>query len=111
MKKIESVLVWSDEEGDLRKKRPLSEKEQEVIESALFLEIRRVTSKKGRCCLEISNLPKNKAWCKKLAKDLKVALAAGGAYKGEFIEIHGDLLDKLSIFLDKRSLRWKKIGG
>ena len=106
----DAKLVWSDESGDLRKK---NNKEKEVIveESQLLLKLRRLTSGKGRVVIEISNLPNNKSWCKKLASELKKATGTGGTFKEEFIEIHSPTLEKVSDYLDKRSLKWKKTGG
>lgn len=107
----EGKIVWSDEEGDLRKKKTSQNNQAEVNESDLTLEIRRLTSGKGRVVIEIKGLPSNKNWCKKLAKDLKKSLGVGGAYKNDFIEVHGDKLDKIVSFLDNKSLKWKKTGG
>ncbi|MBH47385.1 MAG: hypothetical protein CME71_04375 [Halobacteriovorax sp.] len=103
-------LVWSDEDGDLRKKgqqsndRPVDEKKIELL-------LRRLTSGKGRAMIEITGLPSNKKWCKDLASLLKKSLGAGGAYKSDFIEVHVSEIDKVTSILDKKSLRWKKIGG
>lgn len=106
----DSKLVWSDEQGDLRKKNSQSA-ETVVDESKIVLHIRRLTSGKGRVVLELSNLPDNKNWCKKLAKDLKKSLGVGGAYKESYIEVHCDQLDKLTKVLETKLLKWKKVGG
>ncbi len=103
-------LVWSDEAGDLRKKKN-SPIEQAVNESALELKLRRLTSGKGRTMIEIRGLPNNKNWCKKLASNLKKSLGVGGAYKEDFIEIHIAQLEKVGDFLEKQKIRWKKTGG
>lgn len=105
-------IVWSDQHGDLRKKdNSKKEESSSVDESSLVLEIRRLTSGKGRTIIEISALPSNKNWCKKLAKELKKSLGVGGAYKTDTIEVHGEKLEQVSAHLDKRSLKWKQIGG
>ncbi len=106
----EGALVWSDEKGDLRKSKEV-EKELPVDPSQVLLEVRRLTSGKGRTVLEVTGLPKNKSWCKKLAKEIKKSLATGGCYKNSKIEIHGENLDNLLVFFDKLSLKWKKRGG
>lgn len=106
----ESRLVWSDEQGDLRKSKN-SQKQADVNENNLILKLRRLTSGKGRAVIELTGLPSNKNWCKKLAKDLKKSLGVGGAYKSDYIEIHGEKLEAVCDFLDKRSIRWKQIGG
>ena len=103
-------IVWSDEDGDLRKKKE-SNLNEEVIESDVFLNIRRLTTGKGRTVIEISNLPLNKNWCKKLAKDCKKTLGVGGSYKDNVIEVHGEKYEELSKLLDKLKLKYKKTGG
>lgn len=106
----EDKIVWSDEHGDLRKKKS-NQKQTEVDEANLFLELRRLTSGKGRTVVEIKGLPSNKNWCKKLAKDLKKSLGVGGAYKSDFIEVHCDQIDKIGKILEDKNLKWKKTGG
>lgn len=103
-------LVWSDEEGDLRKKKPKNEVGV-VDESKLELELRRLTSGKGRAIVEIKGLPNNKLWCKKLAQELKKTLGVGGAYKSTFIEIHGEKMEEILAHLQSRSIKFKKTGG
>ncbi|MCB0712214.1 MAG: hypothetical protein KDD67_07780 [Ignavibacteriae bacterium] len=104
-----SRLVWSSDGGDLRKKRAGGT--STVDESTLQLKVRRLTSGKGRTVIEITGLPRNKSWCKDLASQLKKGLGTGGAYKDDFIEIHGEKLEQVTSMLDDRSLKWKKTGG
>lgn len=106
-------LVWTDKEGDLRKKAPASKSVQaaQVDEKNLVLKLRRLTSGKGRAVIEITGLPRNKQWCEALAKDLKKALGTGGTYKSDYIEIHGEKIEKVMDLLDAKSLKWKKTGG
>ena len=103
-------IVWSSEDGDLRKKTKAKEGGA-VDETQVTLTLRRLTSGKGRTIIEVTGLPNNKAWCKKLAKNLKSKLAVGGAYKNDFIEIHGEKLEEVKAFLDTQSLNFKQIGG
>ena len=106
----EAKLVWSDEKGGLRKKKnDLSD--SAVDESKVELHLKRLTSGKGRTVIEITNLPTNKSWCKKLAKDLKKSLGVGGAYKNDFIEVHGEKLLEVKEQLSKKGLKFKQIGG
>ena len=104
-------LVWSDKEGDVRKKTDKKDGNAQVNEAQLELRVRRLTSGKGRTVVEITGLPNNKAWCKQLAKDLKKALGVGGSFKDNYIEIHGEKLDKVTELLDSKKLKWKKTGG
>ena len=103
-------IVYSSELGDLRKKNK-NVTESAVNEGDVFLELRRLTSGKGRTVVEIKGIPNNKNWCKKLAKDLKKKLGAGGAFKNDFIEIHGEKFEQIANFLAERKLAFKKVGG
>jgi translation initiation factor 1 len=103
-------LVWSDEEGDLRKRTSKAEV-KEVDESSLEILVRRMTSGKGRTIVELTGLPQHKGWCKKLAKDIKKTLGVGGAYKEDFIEVHGEKAEEVIALLKKRNLKYKKTGG
>lgn len=106
----DNKMVWSDTEGDLRKKKSASSASQ-VDEKNMVLKVRRLTSGKGRTVIEISALPKNKKWCQDLAKALKKSLGVGGTYKNDYIEIHGEKIDLVTAVLDKKNLKWKKTGG
>lgn len=113
----DAKLVWSDEGGDLRKK---SQKSSNTDSSAvsptdLLIEVRRLTSGKGRVMIELRGLPRDKNWCKKLAQNLKKSLGVGGAYKeserGNYIEIHTADFEKVTKILENQNLKWKKTGG
>ncbi len=103
-------LVWSDTEGDLRKNK-VEINEAVVDEAGVLLLIRRLTSGKGRTIIEIKGLPSNKTWCNKLSKGLKKSLGAGGAYKKDYIEIHGEHLDSVMKYLSLNNIKYKKVGG
>lgn len=103
-------LVWSDDNGDLRK-RETPKNSDSINLKNITLHVRRLTSGKGRTVIEISNLPNNKKWCKDLAKMIKKSLGVGGTYKDSYIEIHGEKIDSVTQALDKKSISWKKIGG
>ena len=106
-----SKLVWSDElGGDLRKSKT-KKTPAKVDEAKILLQVRRLTSGKGRTVIEIKGLPKNPDWCKTLAKKLKKSLGVGGTYKSDYIEIHGEKIDDVTKLLDKFGLKWKKTGG
>ena len=103
-------IVWSDREGDLRKKNK-KKSDLPVDEKEILLNLRRLTSGKGRTIIELTGLPQNKKWCQQLSRDLKKKLGVGGSYKENKIEIHGEKIDQVMNFLDAKSLKWKKIGG
>lgn len=108
----DAKIVWSDEQGDMRKKSSSAKGGSgPVDESSLCLELRRLTSGKGRSVIEVKGLPADKKWCKKLASRLKKSLGAGGAYKSDFIEIHTAEVSNVSGLLDKFGIKWKKTGG
>ncbi len=105
-------LVWSDKDGDLRKKSDkVGDPQSPVDESKLLLKVRRLTAGKGRTVIEISDLPFNKKWCELLAKGLKQALGVGGTFKDGRMEIHGEQIEKATKYLESKSLKWKKTGG
>ena len=47
----------------------------------------------------------------KEAKELKKSLGVGGAYKNDYIEVHGEKLDKVKQLLEKKCIRFKQTGG
>ncbi len=103
-------IVWSDEKGDLRKKKN-TESPDSVDQKNINLTLRRLTRGKGRTVIEVSNLPKNKDWCLELAKTLKKSLGVGGTYKNSCIQIHGEKIELVTNFLNKKNIKWKKTGG
>ena len=105
-----SKILYSSEHGDLRGKKSTRE-EASVNENDVCLCLRRLTSGKGRTIIEITNLPNNKSWCKNLAKEIKKSLGVGGAYKNNFIEIHGEKIDDVKQILMKKNLQFKQTGG
>lgn len=102
-------LVWSDDGGDQRKSKKMTQ--PDVNKNDLLLQIRRLTSGKGRVVIELRGLPNNKKWCENLAKGLKKALGVGGTYKNGYIEVHGEKLEAVTAYLDQEQLPWKKTGG
>jgi len=107
----DSKLVWSDELGDLRKSNSNQKNTSEVNEKDIVLHLRRLTSGKGRTMIEVSNLPTNDKWCKKLVKEFKQKLGVGGAYKNNVIEVHCADIMKVCNIIELRCLQWKKTGG
>lgn len=106
----DSKLVWSSESGDQRKNKDKNS-DAPVDETQLELKLRRLTSGKGRTVIEITGLPSHKNWCKKLSKELKKSLGIGGSYKDDKIEVHGEKMDQVVSFLEKKKIKSKKIGG
>ena len=103
--------VWDDEKGGDLRSQSKSQNSAQVAEGSFTLEVRRLTSGKGRTVIEIRGLPNNDKWCKTLAKTIKSKLGVGGTYKKGFIEIHGEKLDLVTQVLDSQKIKWKKTGG
>lgn len=106
----DSKIVWSSQDGDLRNKKEVIN-EEDVNEAQLILHLRRITSSKGRTVIEITNLPKSKKWCKNFARTVKKTLATGGAFKSNFIEVHGEKIEEIIKILQDKNIKWKKTGG
>lgn len=113
IKREEASLLWSDEEGDLRKKSNSKEgKELIIIPSEYTLKIQLEKNQRGgkivSVILDIPNAPK---YFQKLAKDLKKKCGTGGSFKEDCIEIQGDHREKLKIELEKLGFKAKLSGG
>lgn len=106
-----SKAVWVDGVGDVRKQKSPQKNSHSSTLKNLELFVRRLTSGKGRTVVEITGLPKDKVWCKALAKKIKQKLGVGGTYKNDAIEIHGEKLSEVTDLLDSESIKWKKTGG
>lgn len=106
----ENRIVWSDQEGDLRKK-PQTSSNVAVKEENLELKIRKLTAGKGRTVIEIKGLPKNDEWNKDFAKLLKQSLGVGGSYKMDYIEVHTDKIENVIKIIESKKIKWKKTGG
>ena len=104
-------VVYSSELGDLRKSKENPNSNTNLDEKNICLHLRRLTSGKGRTIIEMTNLPQSKSWCKNLAKEVKKKLGVGGAYKNDFIEIHGEKMSDVMKFLETKNISFKKIGG
>ena len=69
------------------------------------------SGKKGKLVTVIKGLELNQVEAKKLLKNLKIACGAGGALKGDFLELQGDQISKAQDFLIKEGFRPKQSGG
>ena len=103
-------IVWSNEGGDLRKQKD-GRVDLPVNEKLLELKLRRLTAGKGRVVIEVTGLPQNKTWNQDLASQLKKQLGVGGSFKEQMIEVHTDKIESVTKILEKKSIKWKKIGG
>jgi translation initiation factor 1 len=112
IKREEANLLWSDEEGDLRKKKGKGKQTEEIVPSQIDLKIQLEKNKRGgKTVSVIMPLPYNPQYFQKLTKDLKKLCGTGGAYKESSIEIQGDHREKLKAHLEKMGFKVKLSGG
>lgn len=58
--------------------------------------------RKGKTVTVVESLPRNSAFLKQLAKELKVACGSGGTVGEDSVEIQGDHLDRLRQHLRRK---------
>ena len=106
------ILLWSDEEGDLRKKNKQTQQVVEIIPSDIDLKIQLEKNKRGgKTVSVIMPLPYNPEYFQKLLKDLKKLCGTGGSFKETTIEIQGDHREKIKQHLEKIGFKVKLSGG
>jgi translation initiation factor 1 len=112
-RKDETVLIWSDESGDLRKDaRTESNELVEITPNQIDLRIWLEKNKRGgKTVSVIKDLPHNPMYFQKLAKDLKKTCGSGGVFKNDTIEIQGDSRQKMKTYLEKLGFKVKLAGG
>jgi translation initiation factor 1 len=106
----ENKLVYSsDGSGEnLLKKNKKKKSYPEVKPEEITLKLR--IEKKGRGGKSVSviyELPDNPPYFKKLSKELKNYCGTGGSFKDTQMEIQGEQLDKIRLFLEKRGFTVK----
>jgi translation initiation factor 1 len=111
IKKEEASLLWSDESGDLRKKKD-SNKPVDIIPSEYTLKIQLEKNKRGgKTVSVIMDIPFNPKYFQKLTKDLKKICGTGGSYKETCIEIQGDHRETIKAKLIELGFKSKLTGG
>lgn len=113
IKREEANLLWSEDEGDLRKKNKGKKgKAVDIIPSEYILKIQLEKNKRGgKTVSVIIDLPYNPKYFQKLAKDLKKICGTGGSYKESSIEIQGDHREKIREKLEELGFGTKLSGG
>lgn len=112
IKREEANLLWSDEEGDLRKKKPSKNVIQAIVPAEINLKIQLEKNKRGgKTVSVIMPLPYNPKYFTKLTKELKKLCGTGGSYKENSIDIQGDHREKLKNHLEKLGFNVKLSGG
>lgn len=75
----------------------------EAVPSRIVAKIRmEKKGRSGKTVTVIDGLPRNAAFLKELAQELKRACGTGGAVAGGTIELQGDLRDRVREFLAKK---------
>lgn len=112
IKREEANLLWSDEEGDLRKKKGKANEAETIIPSEINLKIQlEKNSRGGKTVSVIMPLPYNPKYFQKLTKELKKLCGTGGTFKETSIEIQGDHREKIKAHLEKLGFKVKLSGG
>lgn len=121
-------LVWSSDQGDLRKASPSgpdggkrrSSRKRTKGQGApvarapegTTIKVKRETSgRKGKTATTITDIPLGTTETKALGKRLKQHCGVGGSANGSSIELQGDHRDKVIAFLEKEGHRAVKAGG
>ena len=88
-----------------RCKQPANEPLPDKIVAKLRIE---KSGRKGKTVTVVDGLPRNDAFLKKLARELKSACGSGGSASDEHVEIQGDHRDRLREVLTKKG--WQVMG-
>ena len=112
MSPIDSHLVWSSDQGDLRTK---SKKPALVVslppqQQTIYLH-RESKGRGGKGVTLLRGLVLSEADMTALAKTIKQACGAGGTVKDEIIEIQGDQREKIANLLRKLGYKAKIAGA
>ena len=112
MSKDESCLVWSSEEGDLRKKstNPIHTISMPPEKQIAYLH-RQTSGRGGKAVTLVKNLALSMDDLKALAKKLKQECGTGGTIKDGVIEIQGEQRQRITNVLQKLGYKVKVAGG
>jgi translation initiation factor 1 len=91
----ESKVVWSSDDGDLRKARdPNVRRAREPARAGERVKVRRETSgRRGKAVTTVAGVPLDDAGLRELAGRLKKRCGVGGSVKDGVIELQGDHRD------------------
>lgn len=106
-----SRIVWSSEEGDLRKKKETSAVASlPSAQQTVYLH-RDLKGRGGKVVTLVKGLTLSNADLTALAKKLKQACGTGGAVKDGQIEIQGEHRQKIAVILQGMGYKVKIAGG
>ena len=105
----EAEIVYASDGSHLKKKK----KEQAAIDPEnTTLRIRPEKNHRGGKTVSLRyELPENTKYFQKLTKKLKAHCGTGGTYKNNTIEIQGDHIAKIILFLEELGFTVVKSGG
>lgn len=109
MAKRDPNLVWSSNDGDLRKARDPKTKARQTTGP---VKVRReVAGRKGKAVTTVSNLPLSDHEIRDLAAKLKKRCGVGGSAKDGIIELQGDHRDTVVAALEADGYAVVRAGG
>ena len=112
MTKNETKIVWSSNQGDLRKQKSPSRNIKSLPPSQQTVYLHRDSKGRGgKAVTVLKNLVLSENDMKELAKRLKQACGSGGTVKENTIEIQGEQREKIADALVKMGYRVKIAGG
>jgi translation initiation factor 1 len=112
MSKDESRIVWSSEQGDLRKKTENSVSIISLSPERQIVYLHRQTSGRGgKAVTLVKNLALSMDDLKALAKKLKQECGTGGTIKDGVVEIQGEQRRRIACVLQKLGYKVKVAGG
>lgn len=106
----DSRVVWSSDDGDLRRARDPKEKARRAAGGRV--KVRRETSgRRGKGVTTISDVPLDDAGLRDLAGRLKKRCGVGGSVKDGVIELQGDHRDVVLEVLQAEGYDAVRVGG
>jgi translation initiation factor 1 len=112
MAKDDYRLVWSSDQGDLRKKKEDSPHGKSLSSENQTVYLHRQTSGRGgKAVTLVKNLALSADGLKLLAKKLKQECGTGGTIRDGVIEIQGEQRERIADILQKLGYKIKVAGG
>jgi translation initiation factor 1 len=106
------ALVYSTEQGDLRKRQPAASQWPALLPAQQTAFLHRASKGRGgKVVTLIKNLHLSPDDSKTLAKHLKQTCGSGGTVKDGVIEIQGDHRETIAVALQRLGYKTKMAGG
>ena len=112
MPKSESRIVWSSDQGDVRKQEPDRQKVKSLPPREQTVYLHRDSKGRGGSTVTlVKKLVLSEQDMKELARKLKQVCGSGGTVKEDVIEIQGEHREKIAEALNKMGYKVKIAGG